>query len=922
MRIQHRFAHRLLLLLASCSLAPLCVSAQANIVPSRITHAVDESRLTVLHGNTHPLARPEFDRGAAPASLPMDRMLLVLKRSPEQEAALEKFMAEQQDPSSPNYHHWLSPQEFGQQFGPADQDIQTITSWLESHGFRVGNVSNGRTVIEFSGTAAQVQEAFHTTIHRYVLPNGEEHWANSSDPAIPAALAPVVVGVHGLHNFFPKPMSHIVGPFSRSVLASQAKARPMFSFPATGPCSAPQQLTSTGATVGDWCFMVAPYDFATIYNVLPLWNASPAIDGTGETIAIVNDSNINLQDVRTFRSLMGLPPKDPQVILATGVDPGIQNNTNNSDESEAVLDAEWTGAVAKNATIDLVIAPSSTNGGTFGGDTAAQFIVDNNLAPILSESFGECEQDLTPSGNNFYKTLWQQAAAEGITVLVSSGDNASAACDIIVVSGPPSQPAQNGLQVNGIASTPYNVAVGGTDFDDVNNPFNYWNSNGNDPTTQASAFGYIPESTWNDSCTNSVFVPTYGSNAEVVCNNSQITTFSSPALVVPAGGSGGASSVYPKPCWQGGPTTTDCKQQVAGITPNDGARDLPDLSLFAGTGTISASSYYFCESDLTKPATQCSLSGQIFGVGGTSVSTQTLAGIMALVNQNANGERQGNANKFFYPLAAQQSPANCNSTNSPAPTCIFNDVTVGTTAPPCVAGSPDCNVTKSGDNTGILFTYASGVPVAPAYNAVTGYDLATGLGSINAANLVNATAPGNPAGWATSSTTPDFTITSTNPTVTISGGSGTMAITISAQNGFNGSLTLSCAAMPAGDTCSFNPPSPVMISGTTSITVTVTKAAALIPPANWPRGWRAPGAEMILLGALLAAILLLSLRICPRRWSTALAVVVMALLIGTIAGCSGSSGTGGGGGGTLSVGTGVVVATNGSITHSMGFTIP
>lgn len=893
-------SRRVLLVFAFCLILPLSLSAQVNPVPWRITQAIDETKLTVLQGNTHPMARAEFDRGPAPGSLPMERMLLVLKRSPEQEAALEKFMAEQQDKSSPNYHHWLSPQEFGQQFGPSAQDIQTITSWLASHGFQVGKVSNGRTVIEFTGTAAQVQEAFHTAIHKYVLPNGEQHWANSSDPAIPAALAPVVAGVHGLHNFFPKPLSHITGPFSPSQPVGQAKARPMYSFQSSAACSTVQSLGL--APVGNECFMVTPADLAVIYNIAALWNANPAIDGTGQTIAIVGDSNINIQDVRNFRSLMGLPAKDPVVILA-GTDPGVQKN---GDESEAVLDVEWSGSVAQNATLDLVIATSTNS--TFGGDTAATFIVDNNLAPVLSESFGACERDLSSSGNAFYNNMWQQAAAEGITVLVSSGDNGSAACDISVVNGPASQPAQNGLQVNGLASTPFNVAVGGTDFDDVTSPSNFWALNSTSPT-QASALGYVPETVWNDSCTNPVFIqptfPSFGANAEAVCNNSQTKSLTNPSLIVPAGGSGGASGIYKKPSWQDA------------LTPNDTWRDLPDVSLFAGTGIISASFYYLCESDLA--ACSFGQNAQIFGVGGTSVSTQVFAGIMALVNQKA-GERQGNANSVLYPLAAQTG-ATCPSAASPASNCMFYDVTTGTNAMPCAATSPNCNVTPgSGDLYGVL-SLANGTP---AYNAAAGYNLAAGLGSVNAANLVNATDPGDAAGWPTSSNTPDFSLSSSGA-VTVLGNSGTLSINISAQNGFNTSVSLSCTAMPAGDTCSFNPSPQPMISGTTPITVTI-NGAALIQPANRPRGWRAPGGGVALFGALLTAIFLLSLRGRPQRWSAALAVVAFVLLIGTAAcgggSSSGGGGGGGGGGGSLTAGTGVVVATGGGVTHSMAFTIP
>ena len=215
MLIPRNLVRRLILAFAFCSLAPLLASAQANYTQARITQPVDETKLTVLAGNTHPLARAEFDRGASPADLPMDRMLLVLKRSPAQETALETLMAQQQDKSSPNYHKWLTPAEFGAEFGPADQDIRTVTSWLESHGFQIGQVSNGRTVIEFSGTVAQVQEAFHAPIHSFVV-NGEQHWANADgDPSIPTALTPVVAGVDTLHNFYAKPLNHIRGPFQR-----------------------------------------------------------------------------------------------------------------------------------------------------------------------------------------------------------------------------------------------------------------------------------------------------------------------------------------------------------------------------------------------------------------------------------------------------------------------------------------------------------------------------------------------------------------------------------------------------------------------------------------------------------------------------------------------------------------------------------
>src|SRR5262245_7979214 len=300
------------------------VLGQTTVARPLITQRVDESKLTILKGNTHPLARSEFDRGAAPMSLLMDRMLLVVKRSPEREAALTKLMDEQLNRSSPNYHKWLTAEQFGEQFGPSDEDVQTIKVWLESHGFQVASVSQGRTVIEFSGTARQVQESFHTTIHRYVV-GGEERWANATDPLIPEALTPVVVGVDTLHNFPMRPMKQVVGGVSRPM----ATARPLTNIPS--PCES-SGLQTTGA-----CFGISPYDFATIYNVLPLWRAG--IDGSGQTIAIVAASNIDIQDPRNFRKLFGLPAKDP-VIIVNGRDPGVVGNKPLPIEIEAVVDVE------------------------------------------------------------------------------------------------------------------------------------------------------------------------------------------------------------------------------------------------------------------------------------------------------------------------------------------------------------------------------------------------------------------------------------------------------------------------------------------------------------------------------------------------------------------------------------------------------
>ncbi len=711
---------------------PFCATALAQQATQSaaaprplITQPIDESNLTALTGNTNPLARAEFDLGTAPATLPMERMLLVLKRSPEQEVALSQLLDDQQNTNSSNYHQWLTPEQFGRQFGPADEDLQTIASWLQSHGFRVGS-TKGRTVLEFSGSASQVQEAFHTTIHKYLV-NGEQYWANSSDPQIPSALAAAVAGVRSLNNFPRKPMNVSAGVGHRDPKTGKIRpANPLLTFP--------NGCVENNMVQGYCANWVGPYDFATIYDVLPLWNAG--IDGTGVTIAIVGETDIQMSDVQAFRSFFGLPTANEPVFIWNGLDPGIQG-----DEGEADIDVQWSGAVAKGATIDFVISASTET--TFGTDLSAVYIVENNLAAVMSESYGQCELGLGTTGNQFYNTLWQQASAQGITVMISAGDAGSAGCDNF--DAPPPAPAQYGLQVSGYASTPYNVAVGGTDFNDFTDPGTYWTTT-NNPTTQESALKYIPESTWNDSCTNALWgtLPQFSTNPETNCNNPNLN-----AVVIVAG-SGGVSRCttpsgstpsscaggYARPAWQTG----------SGSFSNDGKRDIPDVSLFASNGFV-GHAYAVCQAD---NGGDCPSS--VAGYGGTSVSSPAFAGIMALVNQKT-GERQGNANYILYKLAAQQATA-------------FHDVTVGTNAVPCLTGSPNCTTTFAGDAYGIL----------SGYNAVAGYDMATGLGSVDANNLVTK--------WSSVTVLPSTTtLSSLTPTTVTHGQAVTFTASVKPQSG-------------------------------------------------------------------------------------------------------------------------------------------
>ncbi len=617
------------------------IEAQNAAIPTLITSSVDESRLVTLPRNTHPLAKPAFDTGAAPATLPMDRMLLVLKRSAAQEAALEKLLSDQQTPGSADYHRWLTPQQFGQTFGMSDQDLKTVTDWLTSHGFTIDHVSNGRTIIEFSGNASQVHAAFHTAVHQFTV-NGKAHWANVQDPQVPAALAPAIAGVASLHNFIAKPQVKVTGEQIHATLQPGA-AKPLF---------------TNGSQ-----HALAPADYGVIYNLNPLFKAN--VNGTGVVLAVVGRTNIIVQDVVSFRSVFGLPNNPPNVIL-NGPNPG---DLGGDEEIEALLDTSWSGATAPNATIDLVV--SKTTNTTDGVTLSEEYIIDNNLANVMTESFGDCEANYTASQAAGISSMAQQAAADGITYLVSSGDSGSAGCD-----DPNSESSATApLSVNILASSQYDIAVGGTQLND--GAGGYWSSTNN--ATYGSALSYIPEDVWNENC-----------------NGSSCSTGS-----ILAGG-GGASVYFPKPTWQTG---------VSGI-PNDGARDVPDVAFPAGL----YDPYLICVEGSCTPNSKNQIS--FTGVGGTSAAAPSFAGMMALVNQKT-GARQGQAATVLYKLAAAETLANCNASNTsalPASTCIFNDVTIGTNAVPGEAN------------------YNSG---AETYPATFAYDQASGLGSVNAANLVN-----------------------------------------------------------------------------------------------------------------------------------------------------------------------------------------
>jgi hypothetical protein len=714
-------------------------NAYAQVQP-RVIEKVNGAQRVTLVGNTHPLARPEFDRGVTDDGLPMRRILLLLKRSDAQEAALQDYLAQQLDKNSSNYHAWLTPEEFGAKYGPADTDIQAVTQWLTVEGFRIEKIYKGKTVIEFSGTSGQVRASFATEIHNYQV-NGKTYIANSSDPHIPAALEPVVAGIISLNNFPRKPLHHTLGVFKREKQTAKARLVQSENPDLTFHCGS---NANTGQPI--YCNALVPYDFATIYNLLPLWQQASPIDGKGQTIAIVAESNINIQDVTNFRSSFGLPAYQTCTtpptagclnVILNGPDPGVIAQT--ETETEADLDVEWSGGVAPNAMIDLVVSESTES--SSGVDLSSLFVVDNDLAPVMSVSYGNCELFLGAAGNQFFNNLWQQAAAQGISVFVASGDNGSAGCDFYTGTSP--EPASSGFAVSGLASTPYNIAVGGTDFNDILTENTYWTTS-NDPTTQKSVLGFIPEVAWNESCSSVLFsIVGFGANPEVNCNNTKLAS-----QIITVGGGGGQSNCtnpsgpspanctggYAVPSWQSGLNV-----------PLNGGRSVPDVSLFSGGG-FSGNAYAVCEVDKGIGST-CQQG--FIGVGGTSAASPTFAAIMALVNQKT-ASREGNAGIVLYKLASKQAAATCNSSSAqgPASACIFNDVTTGGNAMPCVKGTPDCTVTNGTEQYGVL----------SGFSARAGYDLATGLGSVNVANLVNT--------WSS------VTFLPSNTTLTVNGSAG------------------------------------------------------------------------------------------------------------------------------------------------------
>jgi len=702
-----------------------------------LAEPIVESQTVTLEGNTPPAAlRADNDRGPVTDTMRLDHMLLVLKRPVEREVALQRLLDDMHSvPTSPEYHKWLTPQQLGARFGLASADIKTLQSWLESHGFAVNRVYESALVIDFSGSAAQVRDAFHTEVHQLVLPGGEHHIANVRDPEIPAALAPAIQGIASLHDFFPRSHSIPLGPVSFDRTSNTWKPR-------------------FNITIGGAVFhTLAPYDFATIYDLLPLWKQG--FTGKGVTIAAVEDSNLlHSSDWQEFRKTFGLDKFTHGTFRE--IYPGCSNPGQNGDETEAALDVEWSSAAAPDANIELSACANTAT--TSGLDLAILGLIDFAPPDIITDSYGLCETVTGAAEIALENREAQLATAEGTTFFIAEGDDGADQCAPVE----PTNYAILGINGGDNTASAYAVDVGGTDFmaqynSDVSGipVSNYWSAK-NNPTTKASALSYIPEIPWNDGCTSQLIYsdPVNGSYSHSYglsgfCNS----TLGQQFLFDYAGGGGPSTCFTGKPSIPGVVSGT-CKGNpkpayqfgVPGV-PDDGLRDQPDISLFASNG-VWGSFYLECMSDVSEGGAPCTVRNDavVQGGGGTSFSAPSMAGIQALINQKYG--RQGNANYVYYALARRQfSQYNayaCDASRTdgdlPAAGCIFHDVTRGDMDIPCGQNPDgrfyDCFGALGSNVIGELSSSDS--KKEPAYPATFGYDLATGLGSVDATNLFNA----------------------------------------------------------------------------------------------------------------------------------------------------------------------------------------
>jgi subtilase family serine protease len=697
-------------LLLIASMIPLAHAQSTNLVLA----PVDPGNRSALKGHHPAWASAQNDAGAVPADLALERLTIVLNRPPQVEAAFKQFIADQQNPQSPNYHHWLTPVEIGKRFGVSAHDLDAVTGWLQTQGLTVDDISNSRVRVTFSGPAANVANAFGGQLH-YFQVGEEKRISLTGAPQIPVALSGLVRAISGLSTVKTQPQ-HRVKTAKVPVKESSLRSLPEL-------------------TLSDGSHAIAPADFATIYNL------NSGFNGTGQTIAIIGRSGVCAADITNFATLSGVTINGPTVIVPPlGVTPPTPLCTGNAsgDQGEATLDVTRSGSIAQGAHIDLVIsADTQTVDGIL---TSASYAVDTNPVPahVMSISFGLCEA-AAPSEATTYDNLFQQAVAEGISVMVSSGDSGVAGCDPAF--NPP--PAGASLAApNLICSSGFGTCVGGTEFNDTANPGQYWNT-GN-TTTLGSALSYIPEGAWNE--------PFDRSNALQV-----------------AGTGGGVSLVIAQPTWQKGP----------GVPSPGTGRYTPDLS-FSASGH---DAYFAC---LAAGGGSCVVSGGSFGFvefSGTSASAPDMAGVAAILNQSRGGTAQGHLNPTLYKLGEEQVTLN-----------VFNDVTVATSG----VTNCDVNTASTCNNTVASSTGLSGGTVGFLVNP--GYDEATGLGSINIGNLLSAWAsPLVPSLTAImSSGTPVPAATNVTFTATLTPFSGTGATPTGNVTFMDGTTTLGTGPITSG----------------------------------------------------------------------------------------------------------------------------
>ena len=676
-------------------------------VRNRITRNLTGDQTVAVMG-AHPMARAVFDQGRVNGGMRISRAALVFRLAPDQQAALEKLLEEQQEPDSSNYHKWLTPEQYAARFGMSDADLAKVSSWLKSQGLAVDGFSRARTRVFFSGSAAQVENVFRTELHNYQV-DGQTRFANASEVSVPMALSGMVLSVRGLDNFRPRPRARL--------------AKPNFTSHQTGN------------------HFLSPGDFATIYNVKPLWDAG--LDGTGQKIAVVGQTQINVSDVDAFRAAAGLPPTNLQLV-------SVDNTTgfSSGDEVEADLDVEWSGGVAKNAAILYVYVGSNSANNVFN---SMEFAIDQNLAPVISTSYGNCEANLS-TFTAVLRSDAQQANSQGQTITAAAGDSGAADCEVSSATT-----ATHGLAVDSPASVPEVTALGGSEFtgdaagtvsgaDAGANP-PYWGGTTGGNDNISSALIYIPETTWNDTTSGQQLSAT----------------------------GGGVSTKFAKPAWQ------------SALTPADTKRDVPDVTLSASPAHDST---LICSLGSCVNGFRAS-DGSLNVVGGTSVGAPAFAGIVAILNQATQSNGLTNINPTLYALAVSHPAA-------------FHDITTGNNIVPCTSGSTGC---------------PASAPFQIGFNAGTGYDLVTGLGSVDANVLAT--------NWPGFSVSPDFSIGATPITVAAPGQSGTSTVTVSMLNGFSNTVTLTCSGLPVGASCAF-------VQG--SLTATGTSTLTVSTNSNTPAG--------------------------------------------------------------------------------------